>query len=135
MLDREGLLQQVSDYAVMRLLADLQARLAHVESALAAVVASAAPVVAAGAAAPVTTADCAAAVSMETEGAAGASGRVSMETPLAPLLGNARLAAVLARAGFGTVSEVAAAGDEQLLKIDGVSEKALRLIREKTACS
>ncbi len=44
---------------------------------------------------------------------------------------NARLAAVLARAGYATATAVAGAGDAQLLGIDGVSEKALRQIREK----
>ena len=53
------------------------------------------------------------------------------EDTLAEVLKNARLAAVLARAGYATTTAVAGAGDEQLLAIDGVSEKALRQIRER----
>jgi hypothetical protein len=50
---------------------------------------------------------------------------------LAQLLGNSRLASVLARAGYASPAAVAEASDEQLLAIDGVAEKALKLIREK----
>ena len=50
---------------------------------------------------------------------------------LAQRLGNARLAAVLVRAGYTSVEAVAAAPDEALLVVDGVGEKALKAIREK----
>ena len=50
---------------------------------------------------------------------------------LAQQVGNNRLAAILAHAGYGSPAAVAAATDEQLLAIDGVAEKALKLIREK----
>jgi hypothetical protein len=50
---------------------------------------------------------------------------------LAQQLGNARMAAVLVRAGYTSVEAVAAAPDEALLAIDGVGEKALKAIREK----
>ena len=50
---------------------------------------------------------------------------------LAQRLGNARLAAVLVRAGYTSVEAVAAAPDEALLAIDGVGDKALQLIRQK----
>ena len=50
---------------------------------------------------------------------------------LAQRLGNARLAAVLVRAGYTSVEAVAAAPDEALLAVDGVGEKALKVIREK----
>jgi DNA-directed RNA polymerase alpha subunit len=128
------LLQQVSDYAVQQLLAQMQERMEHLENTLAAMVAAAdcpqpeAPVIGdpVGRLAP---AKCES-VSMETPTAVSRSEETDA-TPLAPLLGNTRLAAVLARAGFGTVSSLAAASDEQLLKIDGVSEKALKQIRER----
>ena len=112
------LLQQVSDYAVQQLVAELQERLDHLENTLAAMVAAGAPV-------PVTPAVCQS-VSAET-----AAGGGRGEDALAEVLKNARLAAVLARAGYGTTTAVAGAGDEQLLAIDGVSEKALRQIRER----
>ena len=47
------------------------------------------------------------------------------------LLGNLRLVSVLARAGYATPETVAAATDEALLAVDGVGEKALRMIRER----
>ena len=50
---------------------------------------------------------------------------------LAQRLGNARLAAVLVRAGYTSVEAVAAAPDAALLAIDGVGDKALKAIREK----
>ena len=50
---------------------------------------------------------------------------------LAQQLGNARMAAVLVRAGYTSPAAVGAAPDEALLAIDGVGEKALRAIREK----
>ncbi len=50
---------------------------------------------------------------------------------LAQQLGNARLAAVLVRAGYTSVEAVAAAPDDALLAVDGVGEKALAAIREK----
>lgn len=50
---------------------------------------------------------------------------------LAQLLENARLADVLARAGYGSPAAVAGAADEELLAIDGVGARALRLIRER----
>jgi predicted solute-binding protein len=50
---------------------------------------------------------------------------------LAQLLGNSRLAAVLARAGYATPELVAAAPDAALLAVDGIGDKALKLIREK----
>ena len=50
---------------------------------------------------------------------------------LAQQLGNARLAAVLVRAGYTSPEAVMAAPDEALLAIDGVGDKALQVIREK----
>ena len=50
---------------------------------------------------------------------------------LAQRLGNARLAAVLVRAGYTSAEAVAAAPDAALLAVDGVGDKALKLIREK----
>ena len=50
---------------------------------------------------------------------------------LAQRLGNSRLAAVLVRAGYTSIDAVAAAPDEALLAVDGVGDKALKLIREK----
>ena len=50
---------------------------------------------------------------------------------LAERLGNARLAAVLVRAGYTSSEAVAAAPDEALIAIDGVGEKALKVIRER----
>ena len=50
---------------------------------------------------------------------------------LAQRLGNARLAAVLVRAGYTSVEAVAAAPDAALLAVDGVGDKALKSIREK----
>jgi hypothetical protein len=50
---------------------------------------------------------------------------------LAQRLGNARLAAVLVRAGYTSLDAGAAAPDEALLAVDGVGDKALKLIREK----
>ena len=50
---------------------------------------------------------------------------------MAQRLGNARLAAVLVRAGYTSVEAVMAAPDEALLAVDGVGEKALKGIREK----
>jgi hypothetical protein len=50
---------------------------------------------------------------------------------LAQLLGNARLAAVLVRAGYTSPEAVMAAPDEALLAIDGLGERALKVIREK----
>ncbi|MFN8469361.1 MAG: hypothetical protein U0X20_27645 [Caldilineaceae bacterium] len=117
-VDRAVLLQQVSDYAVQQLVAGLQERLDHLENTLAAMVA-------AGAAVPVVPAVCQS-VSADT---AAQSGRD--EDALTEVLKNGRLAAVLARAGYATTTAVAGAGDEQLLGIDGVSEKALRQIRER----
>jgi predicted flap endonuclease-1-like 5' DNA nuclease len=58
---------------------------------------------------------------------AGGSGAEQLEA----LLGNARLAAVLVGAGYGSPAAVAAAGDDDLLEIDGVGARALRVIREK----
>jgi hypothetical protein len=52
---------------------------------------------------------------------------------LAQWLGNARLAAVLVRAGYTSADAVAAAPDEALLAIDGVGEKALAAIRARLA--
>ena len=52
---------------------------------------------------------------------------------LAQRLGNARLAAVLVRAGYTSPEAVMAAGDEALLAIDGVGDKALQVIRAKLA--
>ncbi len=52
---------------------------------------------------------------------------------LAQRLGNARLAAVLVRAGYTSVEAVKAAPDAALLAIDGVGDKALQVIREKVA--
>ncbi len=52
---------------------------------------------------------------------------------LAQRLGNSRLAAVLVRAGYTSPEAVAMAPDEALLAIDGVGDKALRVIREKLA--
>ena len=50
---------------------------------------------------------------------------------LAQRLGNARLAAVLVRAGYTSIEAVAAAPDEALLAIDGVGERALGAIRAR----
>ena len=50
---------------------------------------------------------------------------------LAQQLGNARLAAVLVRAGYTSVEAVAAAPDAALLAVDGVGDKALKAIRAK----
>ncbi|MFN8468270.1 MAG: hypothetical protein U0X20_22110 [Caldilineaceae bacterium] len=122
-VDRAVLLQQVSDYAVQQLVAELQERLDHLENTLAAMVAGA---YAGGA--PVNAVTPAVCQSVSAETAAG-DGRD--EDALAEVLKNGRLAAVLARAGYGTTTAVAGAGDEQLLGIDGVSEKALRQIRER----
>ena len=44
-------------------------------------------------------------------------------------LGNARLAAVLVRAGYTSIDAVAAAPDAALLAIDGIGDKALTTIR------
>jgi hypothetical protein len=44
---------------------------------------------------------------------------------------NGRLAAILLRAGYETPGQVQAATDAELLAVDGISEKALALIREK----
>jgi hypothetical protein len=63
----------------------------------------------------------------EPEGRAGLLGAEQ----LAGVLGNARLAAVLVREGYGSPEALRAAGDAELLAIDGVSARALRLIREK----
>ena len=52
---------------------------------------------------------------------------------LAQQLGNARLAAVLVRAGYTSVEAVMAAPDEALLAVDGVGEKALAAIRARLA--
>jgi hypothetical protein len=49
---------------------------------------------------------------------------------LAQQLGNARLAAVLVRAGYTSPAAVAAAPDEALQAIDGIGAKALKLIRQ-----
>lgn len=49
---------------------------------------------------------------------------------LASLL-NSRLSNILAKAGYTTLESLKDASDEQLLAIDGVSEKTLKLIREK----
>ncbi len=114
-VDRAVLLQQVSDFAVQQLLAELQGQLEHLEQTVAAMVAAGAPV-------PVRC------ESVSAEPAAVGSGT---EDALAEVLKNGRLAAVLARAGYGTTTAVAGAGDAQLLAIDGVSEKALRQIRER----
>ena len=121
-VDRAVLLQQVSDYAVQQLVAELQGRLDHLENTLAAMVAAGAL---GSAAAPPVPARC------ETVSAETAAGGGRGEDALAEVLKNARLAAVLARAGYATTTAVAGAGDEQLLGIDGVSEKALRQIRER----
>ena len=50
---------------------------------------------------------------------------------LAQRLGNARLVAVLVRAGYTSTEAVAAAPDEALLAVDGVGEKALGVIRAR----
>jgi hypothetical protein len=52
-------------------------------------------------------------------------------TQLSDRLGNARLAAVLVRAGYTSPEAVAAAPDGALLAIDGVGDKALRVIRAR----
>jgi hypothetical protein len=52
---------------------------------------------------------------------------------LAQVLGNSRLAAVLVRAGYTSPEAVAEAPDEALLAIDGVGDRALKVIREKLA--
>ncbi|MFN8463954.1 MAG: hypothetical protein U0X20_00325 [Caldilineaceae bacterium] len=52
---------------------------------------------------------------------------------LAQMLGNARLAAALVRAGYASPEAAGAAADGDLLAIDGVSERALRLIRTRLA--
>ena len=52
---------------------------------------------------------------------------------LAQQLGNARLAAVLVRAGYTSIDAVVAAPDEALLAVDGVGEKALAAIRARLA--
>ena len=52
---------------------------------------------------------------------------------MAQQLGNARLAAVLVRAGYTSLEAVAAAPDEALIAIDGVGEKALKAIRARLA--
>ena len=52
---------------------------------------------------------------------------------MAQQLGNARLAAVLVRAGYTSVEAVAAAPDEALIAVDGVGEKALKAIRARLA--
>ena len=65
----------------------------------------------------------------ETDSAApspGADDEPSGLERLAQQLGNARMAAVLVRAGYTSPEAVGAAPDEALLAIDGVSEKALR---------
>lgn len=72
----------------------------------------------------------------DPDGAAGGEKTVSEGAPsglerLAEALGNARLAAVLVRAGYTSPEAVASAPDEALLAVDGVAEKALKLIREK----
>src|SRR5512134_331366 len=113
-VDRVVLLQQVSDYAVQQLLCQMQERLEHLENTLAAMVAASALTVAPAAGAM-----------------AGAAESVSIATELAQLLGNARLAAVLARAGYTSIEAVAAAPDAALLAVDGIGDKALKLMREK----
>ena len=50
---------------------------------------------------------------------------------LGPKRSDARLAAVLVRAGYTSVEAVAAAPDAALLAVDGVGDKALKAIREK----
>ena len=50
---------------------------------------------------------------------------------MAQRLGNARLAAVLVRAGYTSVEAVASTPDEALLAIDGVGDKALAAIRAR----
>ena len=50
---------------------------------------------------------------------------------LAQVLGNSRLASVLAKAGFVTVEAVRDAADDDLLAVSGVNEKGLAQIREK----
>ena len=52
---------------------------------------------------------------------------------LAQQLGNARLAAVLVRAGYMSVGAVMAAPDEALLAVDGIGDKALATIRARLA--
>ncbi|MFO1130396.1 MAG: hypothetical protein U1E16_00060 [Hyphomicrobiales bacterium] len=52
---------------------------------------------------------------------------------LAQQLGNARLAAVLVRAGYTSIDAVAAAPDEALLAVDGIGDKALATIRARLA--
>lgn len=52
---------------------------------------------------------------------------------LAQMLGNARMASVLVRGGYTSPEAVAAAADEELLALDGVTERALRLIRARLA--
>ena len=64
-------------------------------------------------------------------------GQPAPQTPLtdterlAQLLGNTRLASVLVRAGFTSPEAVVAATDEELLQVDGIAEKALKLIRRR----
>jgi hypothetical protein len=72
----------------------------------------------------------------DPDGAAGGEKAVSEGEPsgperLAGMLGSARLAAALVRAGYTSPEAVASAPDEALLAVDGVAEKALKLIREK----
>ena len=59
------------------------------------------------------------------------SGLEQLVQRLGPKHSDARLAAVLVRAGYTSVEAVVAAPDEALLAVDGVGEKALKLIREK----
>ncbi len=77
----------------------------------------------------------AAVAELQKQLAVGGSGAVAepptSDNSLAQALGNVRLAGVLARAGYTTPEAVVAAPDAALLAIDGVSERGLKLIREK----
>lgn len=81
-----------------------------------------------GAAAPKVVADGTAGGTMDAPGVV--HGEKPESATLAALL-NGRVAAILLRGGYGTPAQVRAASDAELLALDGVSEKALAMIREK----
>lgn len=55
------------------------------------------------------------------------------EGPTLVTLLNGKLAATLANAGYADIESVRLATDEQLLAVPGITDKALKLIREKLA--
>jgi hypothetical protein len=52
--------------------------------------------------------------------------------PLATLL-NSRLASILTKGGLATIDAIKLASDEELLAVEGIDAKVLKLIREKLA--